>query len=138
MPEEVIVEKGKTDPKELLDKKFKQGDKIILVSQVMQTCIAEYVAEDKDRYLVKNPILFASFPERDKENPNVVRTRMQALCVWNRSVMADMNVDQYCAFPKASFGVMFVDDVTNNPMFSTDSTRIYNGTWGKVEVKPGA
>lgn len=132
MAEENIVEPVKKDPKDLLSKQFKAGDKIILISQVMQTCIAEYVAEDSSRYLVKNPILFASFPERDKDNPNVVRTRIQALCLWNRSVMADTNAEQYCSFPKASYGIMFADDATNNPLFSTDSIRIYNGTWGKV------
>ena len=114
--------------------KVKKGDKVIIVSPMFQTCIAEFVEEDKNSYLVKNPILFAAFPERDKDNPNTVRTRIQAPCVWNRGIMADINVPQLVAFPKASYGIMVADDVTNDALFSTDTNRIYSGTWGKVET----
>ena len=120
--------------KKLLPYHPKAGDKIVLISAMMQTCIAEFVDEDDQYYIVKNPLLFATFPERNSEN-NQMRTRVQAPCVWNRAVMADINVDQYTIFPKATFGVMFVNDSTNAPMFSTDVNRIYAGTWGKPETE---
>lgn len=128
----------KEEQKKLLPYHPKAGDKIVLISAMMQTCIAEFVDEDDQYYIVKNPMLFATFPERSAENPNQVRTRVQAPCLWTRAIMADINIDQYTIFPKATFGVMFVNDATNAPLFSTDVTRIYNGTWGKPveEAKP--
>jgi hypothetical protein len=50
--------------------------------------------------------------------------------------MADVNVDQYAIFPKATYGVMFVDDKTNAPLFSTDVNRVYGGAWGKTDPNP--
>lgn len=133
-PEEAAkAETPKKEPKKLLPYHPKAGEKIVLVSPMMQTCICEFVDEDNEYYVVKNPLLFASFPERDKENPNMVRTVLQAPCLWNRLVMADRNQDQYAIFPKSSYGIMFVDDETNAPLFSTDVMRLYGGAWGKTE-----
>ena len=124
------------EPKKLLPYHPKAGDKIILISAMMQTCIAEFYDEDEQYYIVKNPLLFASFTERNPQNEKEVRTRVQAPCVWNRGIMADVNVDQYAIFPKATYGVMFVDDKTNAPLFSTDVNRVYGGAWGKTDPNP--
>ena len=132
---EAPKEEKKEAPKKLLPYHPKAGEKIVLVSPMMQTCIAEFYDEDDQYYVVKNPLLFASFPERDKENPNMVRTVLQAPCVWNRIIMADQNQDQYAIFPKTAYGIMFIDDTTNAAMFSTDINRLYGSAWGKVERK---
>lgn len=125
----------KEEKKSLLPYHPKPGDKIVLISPMMQTCIAEFYDEDNQYYVLKNPLLFASFPERDKENPNMVRTVLQAPAIWNRIVMADQNQDQYVIFPKSTYGIMFIDDNTNAAMFSTDVSRMYGSAWGKVERK---
>lgn len=133
-PEDTVKEEKKEE-KKLLPYHPAKGDKIVLVSPMMQTCITEFVDEDDQYYIVKNPLLFASFPERDKENPNMVRTVLQAPCVWNRIIMADQNQDQYAIFPKSAYGILFVDDPKNAALFSTDVNRLYGSAWGKTEQK---
>jgi len=114
---------------------LKGGDKVVLISPMMQTCVAEFVEQDNDFYYVKNPLLFAAFPERDKENPNIIRNIFHAPSVWNRGVMSDVNQDQMCAFPKGTYGIMYAKDDTNAPLFSTDVLRLYNSAWAKTDKK---
>ena len=121
--------------KKLLPYHPNKGDRVLLISPVMQTVLCEFFDEDKEYFIVKNPVIFAAFPERDKDNPNQIRIALQAPCVWNRGIMADVNQDQIAIFPKATYGLMFIDDETTAPMFSTDVKRIYNSVWGKTEEK---
>jgi len=128
-------EKKDKKEKKLLPYHPNKGDRVLLISPVMQTVLCEFFDEDKEYFVVKNPVIFAAFPERDKENPNQIRIALQAPCVWNRGIMADVNQDQIAIFPKATYGLMFIDDKTTAPMFSTDVKRIYNSVWGKTEEK---